>query len=294
MGERCVCETDLVNFTKWCGHMPNPEEIYKKMEQYNCHIDELIKLHGSMVEKIELVGDSVLLISVNVADMVSLCLSFLKMFTRIRPTIFNDFIDVRMGIHVGDVYQGYIGGHKRVYGQTVNIASRLEQLGIPGTIHISEIAYSRLSQDERYSIGKNRLNNLKGIGNLNSLTLFSKLENSMIVEDNTLHMMILAHIVNKQNNTTSVEVEGVFQCFEILKKQYFENVVVLDRFFQDADAFEKLREFRVWEREHRSEVQKFILISGDEISTELIDDVFVLKDENFVVNFRTALMSMNA
>ena len=80
MGERCVCETDLVNFTKWCGHMPNPEEIYKKMEQYNCHIDELIKLHGSMVEKIELVGDSVLLISVNVADMVSLCLSFLKMF----------------------------------------------------------------------------------------------------------------------------------------------------------------------------------------------------------------------
>ena len=86
----------------------------------------------------------------------------------------------------------------------------------------------------------------------------------------------------------------MFQCFEILKKQYFENVVVLDRFFQDADAFEKLREFRVWEREHRSEVQKFILISGDEISTELIDDVFVLKDENFVVNFRTALMSMNA
>jgi class 3 adenylate cyclase len=54
---------------------------------------------------------------------------------------------LRVGLHVGDVVAGVIGRRKFIYdiwGDTVNIASRLESHGQPGKIHVSELAKERL------------------------------------------------------------------------------------------------------------------------------------------------------
>ena len=50
-------------------------------------------------------------------------------------------LEVRIGIHTGEVVAGVIGNHKFSYdlwGDTVNIASRFESSGKAGKIHITE------------------------------------------------------------------------------------------------------------------------------------------------------------
>ena len=48
---------------------------------------------------------------------------------------------IRIGVHSGPAAGGVIGSRKFAYdvwGDTVNIASRLEQAGVPGRIHVSQ------------------------------------------------------------------------------------------------------------------------------------------------------------
>jgi class 3 adenylate cyclase len=56
-------------------------------------------------------------------------------------------IRARIGMHCGPVTAGIIGTKKFMYdlwGDTVNIASRMEMHGLPGQIHVSEAIYARL------------------------------------------------------------------------------------------------------------------------------------------------------
>jgi class 3 adenylate cyclase len=56
-------------------------------------------------------------------------------------------LNVRIGLHVGPVIAGVIGTRKPAFdcwGETVNLASRLESSGGPSGVHISEAAWQRL------------------------------------------------------------------------------------------------------------------------------------------------------
>src|SRR5438132_1282757 len=57
-------------------------------------------------------------------------------------------LDLRIGIHTGPTVAGVIGTRKRVYdvwGDTVNIASRMESHSLPGKIQVSEATYGLLA-----------------------------------------------------------------------------------------------------------------------------------------------------
>jgi class 3 adenylate cyclase len=62
-------------------------------------------------------------------------------------TQFGETLEARIGIHSGEVVAGIIGQHRFIYdvwGDTVNMASRLESSGLPNRIQISEATYQRL------------------------------------------------------------------------------------------------------------------------------------------------------
>ena len=67
---------------------------------------------------------------------------------RERPPGSTETVQLRIGLHSGELVAGVIGTHKFVYdvwGDTVNTAKRMETYGLPGRIHVSggDPAHSR-------------------------------------------------------------------------------------------------------------------------------------------------------
>jgi class 3 adenylate cyclase len=73
---------------------------------------------------------------------------------------------VRIGIDTGPVVAGVIGRAKFIYdlwGDTVNLASRITSEGVPGMVHVDEATYRRLA--DRFEFRGPQLIHLKGKGN---------------------------------------------------------------------------------------------------------------------------------
>ena len=94
-----------------------------------------------------------------------------------RPTCAEEApVSVRIGLHCGPVVAGVIGERKFAYdvwGNTVNIASRLESHGLPGSIHVSEQVFERLSG--RFTFESRGDIALKGAGTIRTYLLLKEL-----------------------------------------------------------------------------------------------------------------------
>src|ERR1700720_3557789 len=66
---------------------------------------------------------------------------------------FGENLQLRIGVHSGDLVAGVIGTHKFVYdvwGDTVNTAKRMETYGLPGRIHVSAATQQILGDAFRF------------------------------------------------------------------------------------------------------------------------------------------------
>lgn len=87
-------------------------------------------------------------------------------------------VTLRIGIHSGRVVAGVIGKNKYSYdlwGDTVNIASRIESTGEQSRVHLSETTYELLKQD--FDFTDRRTVELKGRGAMNSYFLVGRKSN---------------------------------------------------------------------------------------------------------------------
>ena len=90
-------------------------------------------------------------------------------------TVGQGDLTLRIGLHAGPVTAGVIGEHKFAYdlwGDTVNIASRLESHGVAGRIHVSDTVKARL--DPLFRFEERGEIDLKGRGNVTTFFLTSE------------------------------------------------------------------------------------------------------------------------
>ena len=151
--EVTVLFSDLVGFTELAAKI-SAENLVEKLNQIVSAFDDLTKKH--CLEKIKTIGDAYMLVGglptasknhaetvANAEAVANLSLEMLEAVQQFNQKN-NDNFKIRIGIHTGTVVAGVIGKNKFVYdlwGDTVNIASRMEQQGISNKIQISQKTY---------------------------------------------------------------------------------------------------------------------------------------------------------
>jgi len=148
--EVTVLFADLVKFTEMSVGMP-AEKLVAKLNEIFFAFDILTELHG--LEKIKTIGDAYLLVAGlptprpdHVEAVADIALDMQDAITRLN-SLNGTNMNIRMGIHTGSVVAGVIGKQKFIYdlwGDAVNVASRMESQGVPGHIQISEAVYRRI------------------------------------------------------------------------------------------------------------------------------------------------------
>lgn len=169
-----VLFADLVGFTQLASHL-SAIEIVEILNIIFSQFDQLIEKHG--LEKIKTIGDSYMVVgglpipneSHEIA-IINMALDMQKSITEFNQKT-NNNLSLRIGIHTGTVVAGVIGTKKFIYdlwGDTVNIASRMESQGIAGKIQVTEDIYQDLKH--LYNFQPRGLINIKGKGEM--LTYF--------------------------------------------------------------------------------------------------------------------------
>ena len=142
-GEVSVLFADLVGFTQLSNGMP-AEQLVNMLDDIFSRFDQIVGDAG--VEKIKTIGDCYMLVggvpefrpdhAVAVVAVGFAMLEAMAAFNRAHGTQ----LQIRIGVNSGPVVAGVIGMHKFTYdlwGNTVNVASRMESTGVPGRVHVS-------------------------------------------------------------------------------------------------------------------------------------------------------------
>lgn len=150
-----VLFADIVGFTDLSRKMP-ASELVALLNDLFSRFDELVARHGA--EKIKTIGDAYMAAAGlgesaadHVAKIADLALDMRDAFAAFRTEHGLD-LKLRIGVHSGAVVAGVIGKQKFAYdlwGDTVNVASRMESEGLPDEIQISADAWRALSGSHR-------------------------------------------------------------------------------------------------------------------------------------------------
>ena len=163
-----VLFADLVGFTRAAHTLP-PEEVIDYLDDMVRTFDELCAKHG--VEKIKTIGDSYMAVGgLNGAsgrEAVALGrLALAILATQLsRPPLGQQRLGIRIGIHVGSATAGIIGDTRFTYdvwGDAVNVASRMESHGVPDRIHVS--SEFRAATAEYFTFEDRGTTEIRGIG----------------------------------------------------------------------------------------------------------------------------------
>ncbi|HEY8086822.1 MAG TPA: adenylate/guanylate cyclase domain-containing protein [Polyangiaceae bacterium] len=144
-----VLFADIVGFTKLSERL-SPQALVGRLNQLFSAFDDL--LDRFKLEKIKTIGDAYMVVGGlnggkdHALALAELALDMLARIAELRAELHEDF-SVRIGINTGPVVGGVIGKKKFIYdvwGDTVNIASRMESTGSPGSVQVSHETYQRI------------------------------------------------------------------------------------------------------------------------------------------------------
>lgn len=151
-----VLFTDFEGFTAIAATMP-PEEVVKELNECFMKFDEIAEKYH--LEKIKTIGDSYMCAgglpvknSTHPFDAVSAgkeILAYIDQRNKLLQAQGKKPWPIRIGIHTGELVAGVVGKRKFAYdiwGDTVNVASRMETNSESGHINISEATYKLVNE----------------------------------------------------------------------------------------------------------------------------------------------------
>lgn len=143
-----VLFSDFKAFTQYAEQL-SPELLVERVDYYFSGFDQIIEKHG--LEKIKTIGDAYMCASGlpfptkdHATKMVLAAFEMAKFVKDAKKENSPNQFEVRIGINTGPVVAGVVGSKKFAYdiwGDTVNIAARMESNSEPGKINISENTY---------------------------------------------------------------------------------------------------------------------------------------------------------
>jgi adenylate cyclase len=146
-----VMFADIVNFTEMAVGMP-PTEVFSLLNHVFGKFDEMAETFG--LEKIKTIGDAYMVAGgLNNTANEDPCAAIADLALTMRDWLASDTtlrthpLQIRIGISTGPVVAGVVGRKKFIYdvwGDTVNLASRITSESPKGTIQCDATTYSRL------------------------------------------------------------------------------------------------------------------------------------------------------
>lgn len=177
--EVTILFADLVGFTQLASRK-NPKELVDLLNQIFSAFDRLSEKHG--LEKIKTIGDAYMVAgglpdpkSHSAVDVAEMAIEMQQEMQNFRQLTGED-LHLRIGINTGPVVAGVIGTRKFIYdlwGDAVNIASRMESQGIPGCIQVTETTYILLK--DQYRFKERGEIAIKGKGTMNAYLLLDQI-----------------------------------------------------------------------------------------------------------------------
>ncbi|NEP11433.1 MAG: response regulator [Symploca sp. SIO2C1] len=173
-----VLFADIVGFTALSSRK-TPKELVDLLNVIFSKFDQLAQNHH--LEKIKTIGDAYMVVGglptphpKHTEAIAQMALDMQAEMVNINVETGENF-QLRIGINTGQVVAGVIGMTKFIYdlwGDTVNVASRMESSGIPGEIQVTATTYERLNK--KFLFEKRGSITIKGKGEMTTYLLKSR------------------------------------------------------------------------------------------------------------------------
>ena len=176
--EVTVLFADIVSFTELAAAMP-ADVLVELLNDLFTRFDLAAQKLG--IEKIKTIGDAYMAVcglpepcadhSERMVNMAQQMMEIAREFSKNRGTL----VRLRIGINSGPVVAGVVGRNKFIYdlwGDTVNLASRMESHGLPDTIQVTRSVMESIQG--RYPFERRGYVEVKGKGAIETWTLSCK------------------------------------------------------------------------------------------------------------------------
>ncbi len=172
-----VLFTDFHRFTDLSRSI-DPEELVDELHSCFAGFDAIIEKYH--LEKIKTIGDAYMVAANLSQDLDSKSLDlvraglemqeFIQLRRQQREKEGKWSFEMRLGIHTGTVIAGIVGNKKfqyDIWGETVNIASRMESNGALGEVNLSEKTYEEIKHHKEFDFQSRGSLAVKGAGEMN-------------------------------------------------------------------------------------------------------------------------------